>query len=84
MAEQRDNSGTLSRNDKATTEKHPSHKGQCIIDGTAYWISAWTRTSSKDGSRFFSLSFEPKDKGGTYQVKKPENKQDDFLDDVPF
>jgi hypothetical protein len=61
--ETRDNSGTLGRNDRATTDKHPSHKGKARISGVDYWVSAWVKeagpNSKAPGSKFFSLSFEP-------------------------
>ena len=61
--ETRDNSGTLGRNDRATTDKHPSHKGKARIAGVDYWVSAWVKeagpNSKAPGSKFFSLSFEP-------------------------
>jgi hypothetical protein len=59
--EVRENSGSLFRNDRATTDKHPTHKGQARIDGVDYWVSAWTKTSNDGTKRFFSLAFERKD-----------------------
>jgi len=58
--EKNDNSGTLGANKKATSDRHPTHKGQALIDGADWWISAWVKTRQSDGSRFFSLAFEPK------------------------
>ena len=61
--ETRDNSGTLGRNDRCTTDKHPTHKGKARIDGKDYWISAWVKEAGQNskapGQKFFSLSFEP-------------------------
>lgn len=57
--EQRDNSGTLSRNDHKQKPNHPDHRGQCVIEGREYWISAWVKEGPN--GRFFSLSFTPKD-----------------------
>ena len=61
--ETRDNSGTLGRNDRATTDKHPSHKGKARIGGVDYLVSAWVKEAGQNskapGSKFFSLSFEP-------------------------
>lgn len=53
------NSGTLGRNKRKETEKHPDFSGSCEIGGLGYWISAWVK--EKDGERFFSLSFKPKE-----------------------
>lgn len=64
--ETRDNSGTLFRNDRATSDRHPTHKGQATIGGVEYWVSGWTKeagpTAKNPGSRFFSLAFEPKER----------------------
>ena len=82
--EQRDNSGTLSRNDRKSQPNHPDHRGSCIIDGVEYWISAWV----KDGrnGKFFSLAFQPKDEAP--QQSRPQQRQQaplpDLDDDIPF
>lgn len=81
--EQRDNSGTLGRNDRKEKDSHPDHKGQCIIDGKAYWISAWIKESVN--GKFFSLAFQPKEEQQrtTGSVGKPLST--DFVDDdIPF
>lgn len=57
--EQRDNSGTLFRNDKREKDTHPHAKGSALIDGVEYWVSAWTK-EGKDG-RYQSLAFKRKD-----------------------
>lgn len=58
MTEIRDNSGSLSKNDKKTQENHPDVRGKATINGVEYWISGW----KKDGQfgKFTSLSFTPK------------------------
>jgi len=55
------NAGALFKNDKDGNEKRPDYKGQIVINGTEYWLSAWIRTK-KDGSggKFMSLKAEPK------------------------
>ena len=57
--EQRENSGTLFRNDKREKDTHPHAKGSALIDGVEYWVSAWTK-EGKDG-RYQSLAFKRKD-----------------------
>jgi hypothetical protein len=59
MPDQRDLSGTLSRNKKREHDKQPEFRGSCLIDGVGYWISAWVK-EGQDG-RFFSLAFSPKE-----------------------
>lgn len=57
--EQKDNSGTLGRNDRKTQPNHPDHKGKCIVNGAEYWVSAWVKQGPT--GKFFSLAFTPKD-----------------------
>lgn len=77
--EQRDNSGTLGKNDKREKSTHPEYKGQAIIDGTAYWISAWVKESQY--GKFFSLSFKPKDENPS--APSPSGIEE-MEDDIPF
>jgi len=59
MTTDRNNSGTLARNDRKTLDRHPDIRGQCVIDGRAYWIAGWKRENA--GGVFYSLAFTPKD-----------------------
>jgi len=83
--EQRNNSGTLGRNKNKEKESHPDHRGQAIVDGVEYWVSAWIKQNGTTGEKFFSLSFQPKDvqrePNATPQGGAPHG---DFDDDVPF
>lgn len=74
--EQRDNSGTLFKNDRRESDKHPHAKGSALIDGVEYWVSAWTKESQK--GKFQSLSFERKQE---QKGKKPARRDDD---EAPF
>ena len=82
--QQKDNNGTLFKNDRKESDKHPDYKGDAMINGKPVWISAWV----KDGKRgkFMSLSFTPKQQGGG---GKPSNQssshsQKSVDDDAPF
>jgi hypothetical protein len=76
----RDNSGTLGKNKRKESETHPEYTGQCLIDGVAYWISAWVKES--EHGKFFSLSFRPKEES---KPKSPKRQSIDDLDsDIPF
>jgi hypothetical protein len=84
MAEERNNSGTLGKNERKAQDNHPGYTGKCVIDGNPYWISAWI----KDGTRgkFFSLAFKPREplapKEAPQVAPSPDPEQDPF--DVPF
>lgn len=55
----RDNSGSLSKNERKEKETHPDVKGKATINGVEYWISGWTKEN--DNGKWLSLSFEPKE-----------------------
>jgi len=53
------NRGTLFKNDKKTTDKHPDYKGSINVDGCEFWLSAWIK-EGKSG-KFMSLSVTTKE-----------------------
>ena len=75
--EQRDMSGSLFKNTKKETEKHPNLTGTAMIDGVEYWVSAWTKEGDK--GKWISLAFKAKD-------DKPKAKPGvaELEDDLPF
>lgn len=77
--EPRELSGSLFKNDKATSDKQPGYKGSCKIAGVDYWISGWVKEAN--GKRFFSFAFKPKTQGG--EVQK-DYEQTNTNDDIPF
>ena len=58
--EQKENSGSLFKNDKKLTESHPNAKGTALIGGVEYWVSAWTK-KDKNGNGWQSLAFQVKE-----------------------
>jgi len=83
--EQKDNSGSLFRNERKTTQNHPDFTGSVKVGGVEYWLSAWTKPP-KDATKkgFFSLAFTPKDQ----QQQKPQQSGGDEpapeFGDLPF
>ncbi|HEX3156740.1 MAG TPA: hypothetical protein VHV32_19075 [Candidatus Angelobacter sp.] len=81
--EQKDMSGAIFKNDKkASGSNQPDRKGDCMIDGKAYWVSGWL----KDGKRgqFLSLSFKPKDEKPASIAPRSRTTEEDFPSDLPF
>ena len=81
--ETKDNSGSLFRNDKREKDSHPHATGTAIIDGVAYWVSAWTK-EGKNG-KFQSLSFKRKEERAQEIRQEARGSfRDEVLDDLPF
>lgn len=57
--QQRDNTGTIFKNDRREKDTQPNARGTALIDGVEYEISAWTKQGQK--GPFQSLSFKRKE-----------------------
>ena len=57
--EQRNNSGSIFKNDRKERDNHPDRTGTAMIDGVEYWISGWIKSGNK--GQFLSLAFKRKD-----------------------
>jgi hypothetical protein len=73
--EQRDNSGSLFKNDRrGDNERAPNAKGKAMVGGVMYWVSAWTK-DRPNGEKYQSLSFEVMqpmgDQGQQQQQQRP-------------
>ncbi len=54
--EMRPGSGSLFRNDKKTTDKHPNLKGKVMLpNGEVRWLSAWSKKTAS-GDTWLSIS----------------------------
>jgi hypothetical protein len=81
------NRGSIWKNDKKETEKHPDFTGSLNVDGVEYWVSAWKR---KEGAaaKAPALSFQVKPK----EEKRPvadktragASRNADMDDEIPF
>ena len=84
--EQRDNSGSLFKNDRKEKETHPDYKGDAMVNGQMVWMSAWLKIAS-NGTKFMSFSFSPKEQQAAKPVAKSAPKAEpdfDMEDDLPF
>lgn len=58
--EQKDNTGSIFRNEKKEKDTHPDGTGSALIDGVEYWVSSWNAVS-KSGIQYRNLAFKRKD-----------------------
>ena len=79
MENRRDNSGVLFVNDKKDNEKAPNYKGNIMVDGQEYWLSAWVK-EGKTG-KFLGLAVSPRDEQPPASKPVPKNLDDS---DFPF
>jgi hypothetical protein len=80
--EKKEGSGALFKNDRKEKETQPDYRGDILINGQEYWLSAWIKEGAK--GKFMSLAASPKD-----EATKPAPKQDagdiaGLDSDVPF
>jgi len=79
--------GSLFKNDKKLTDKHPDYKGDAMKDGKEMWVSAWIKEGKK--GKFMSLAFQDKEEAhsqGMAQARQAAAPPvDDFGDsEIPF
>lgn len=84
--EQRDNSGVLFENDKRKNPKAPVMQGEVVVDGTKKRIVVWPAKYSRNGKRYWSVSFndpEPQMPREEYLKPRPEDLPP-IDDEVPY
>jgi hypothetical protein len=85
MAGQYDNTntGVLFKAKERKSERSPEYTGSVNVNGTEFWLNGWVKESTKDGSKFFSLSLREKE---TQQVaaKEAASYSQESDDDIPF
>jgi hypothetical protein len=83
--EQRDNSGSLFKNDRKEQPNHPDYTGTAKVQGREFYMSAWLK-ESKSGKKFMSFAFKPKlasDRGSPPTGGKNDERPS-FDDDITF
>ena len=78
----RDNSGVLFKEQDKKTPNHPDYKGNIMVNGQAYWLSAWIK-EGKNG-KFMGLAVSPKEEQTSQPQSKPKSGFDDMDSDLPF
>ena len=78
--EQKENSGSLFKNERKTEQNHPNLQGSAKIGGVEYWVSGWTK-ETKNKEKWVSLSFKPKAQGAAQPYQPQPPPQDD---DIPM
>jgi len=83
--EQKDNSGSLFKNDKQQPN-HPDYKGSCMVDGVEYWMSAWIKPTKDGSGRWMSFAFQPKEqaKPKARPARQDQGGFDGGDDSIPF
>lgn len=82
---QRDNSGSIFKNDRKEKDSHPDRTGTAMIDGVMYYVSGWIKSGSK--GQFISLAFKRKEEKTISQramPKAPARSNADMDDEIPF
>lgn len=86
--EERDQSGSLFKNDRKERETQPDYTGKAVVNGTPVYVSAWLKESA-NGKKFMSLGFKNREEGA-FEPKSsngdsaPVSASADKLDDTPF
>jgi hypothetical protein len=79
------NTGALFKNNDKQSDNSPDYKGEGHIEGAGeIWINAWLK-ESKNGVKYFSFSFKPKDvarKPGSGGARP--SVRDELADEIPF
>ena len=79
MADQRDMSGSLSKNTRKEKPSHADYAGSIVIEGRKYWLNGWVRDGEK--GKFLSLSVRAADEGNCTAKRTPAAAD---ADGIPF
>jgi uncharacterized protein (DUF736 family) len=82
--EQKDDSGSLFKNDRKDKDTHADYRGSVLIGGDEFWLDAWIN-KDRNGGNYMSLKFKLKDATKVADNRPQPAAFDDDLDDrVPF
>lgn len=91
----KDGSGALFKNDKGDNPARPDYRGDVMVGGVLYELSAWIKPLASDASKkFMSLSAKPKNAPRQEQRRQDDPPRrapqrqgsgfDDMDDDIPW
>jgi len=80
--EEKDQSGSLFKNDRKERDSQPDYTGKGIVNGVPVYISGWVKEGN--GKKFFSLAFKNRQEGGFGAVEKKPAPTQLPDDEIPF
>jgi hypothetical protein len=84
----KEGSGALFKNDKGDNPARPDYRGDVMVGGVLYELSAWIKPLPSDATkRFMSLSAKPKTNGNAQQRQngnRPPPRRPAYDDDDAF
>lgn len=85
--EMKNNTASIFKNYKKEKDTHPDMKGEALIEGRAFWVSAW-RKEDKNGNPWFSIALTEKGENRPVMDNTPSGRDDkpknDMEDEIPF
>jgi len=79
------NRGSIWKNDKKDTDRHPDFTGSLDVEGTEYWVSAWLRKpDANPKAPALSFSIKQKDAPQQQAPQQAAPQGQSFDQDVPF
>lgn len=71
--EERDQSGSLFKNQRKEKDSHPDYQGKAIVNGQPVYVSAWLK-DGKNG-KFLSLGFKNRQEGALDRKPEPSQRE---------
>lgn len=82
--EQKDGQGSLFKNKRKESDRHPDYNGSIVINGVEHWLSAWIKTPKSGGEKFMSLSIGKPKEARQDKPAAPQQNGEPFSDEIPF
>lgn len=82
------NKGSIWKNDKKATDKHPDFRGSINAEGKEYWLSAWKGDKTNPRAPVLKLAVTLKEENQAQQAHNQAKGNayvaDDLEDEIPF